>query len=386
MPASALHWGEMMDVRLGDWIETIDVRNKDGAVKAFYGININKEFMPTVANTENLDPTKYKVLKQGQFLFSGAQTGRDVCIRIGLFRQPESVLVSPSYTIFKIKDENVILPEYLFMLFRRKEMDRYGWFLSDSSIRSNLDWDRFTEIRLSLPPIDIQRKYAVVYQSLLANLHTYERGLDDLKLVCDGYIEHLRQSVPLVRIGGYLKQEMTNNKNGQYGIDDVKGISIQKKFIETKANMENVSLKPYLQVKPRHFAYVTVTSRNGEKITIAHNSSPDTYLVSSSYEVFSVKDETQLLPEYLALFFQRAEFDRYARYHSWGSAREVFAWADLCDVKIPLPELSVQQAVADIYQVWIARRQIAERLKQQINRICPVLVRGAIQDKSAVGF
>ena len=130
-------------------------------------------------------------------------------------------------------------------------------------------------------------------------------------------------------------------------------------------------------MKPRHFAYVTVTSRNGEKITIAHNSSPDTYLVSSSYEVFSVKDETQLLPEYLALFFQRAEFDRYARYHSWGSAREVFAWADLCDVKIPLPELSVQQAVADIYQVWIARRQIAERLKQQINQICPVLVRGA---------
>jgi hypothetical protein len=377
----------MMDVRLGDLVElyaeTCGIANL--TVDDVSGINRNKEFF-SPAKQVGTDTSKYKIVPPKHFACNLMHVGRDIVLPISLNTTDENKIVSPAYTVFKIKDESVLLNEYFFIWLKSDEKDRFFWLFTDSSVRDGLAWDDFCNIRLSLPPIDIQRKYAAVYQSLLANLHAYERGLDDLKLVCDGYIEHLRQSVPLVRIGGYLKQEMTNNKNGQYGIDDVKGISIQKKFIETKANMENVSLKPYLQVKPRHFAYVTVTSRNGEKITIAHNSSPDTYLVSSSYEVFSVKDETQLLPEYLALFFQRAEFDRYARYHSWGSAREVFAWADLCDVKIPLPELSVQQAVADIYQVWIARRQIAERLKQQINRICPVLVRGAIQDKSAVGF
>lgn len=376
-----------MDVRLGDLVElyaeTCGIANL--TVDDVSGINRNKEFF-SPAKQVGTDTSKYKIVPPKHFACNLMHVGRDIVLPISLNTTDENKIVSPAYTVFKIKDESVLLNEYFFIWLKSDEKDRFFWLFTDSSVRDGLAWDDFCNIRLSLPPIDIQRKYAAVYQSLLANLHAYERGLDDLKLVCDGYIEHLRQSVPLVRIGGYLKQEMTNNKNGQYGIDDVKGISIQKKFIETKANMENVSLKPYLQVKPRHFAYVTVTSRNGEKITIAHNSSPDTYLVSSSYEVFSVKDETQLLPEYLALFFQRAEFDRYARYHSWGSAREVFAWADLCDVKIPLPELSVQQAVADIYQVWIARRQIAERLKQQINRICPVLVRGAIQDKSAVGF
>ena len=368
-----------MDVRLGDLVEQSNQKNQDLEldIDDVKGISVQKVFIETKANMEGVSLKPYLLVKPRSFAYVTITSRNSEKITIAYNSSPDTYLVSSSYVVFSIKDENQLLPEYLAIFFNRPEFDRYARYHSWGSAREAFSWEDMCNIRLDLPSIGIQRKYVAVYQSLLANLHAYERGLDDLKRVCDGYIEHLRQSVPLVRIGGYLKQEMTNNKNGQYGIDDVKGISIQKKFIETKANMENVSLKPYLQVKPRHFAYVTVTSRNGEKITIAHNSSPDTYLVSSSYEVFSVKDETQLLPEYLALFFQRAEFDRYARYHSWGSAREVFAWADLCDVKIPLPELSVQQAVADIYQVWIARRQIAERLKQQINQICPVLVRGA---------
>ena len=176
-----------MKYKLGDLIELIDIKNTDGIVTVFYGININKEFMPTFANTDNLDPKKYKVLKKGQFLFSGAQTGRDICIRIALFNKDQPVIVSPSYTIFCLNKyaESILLPEYLSMLFMRKEMDRYGWFLSDSSIRSNLDWDRFCNIELDLPPLDIQQKYVAVYQAMLANQRAYEQGLDDLKLVCD---------------------------------------------------------------------------------------------------------------------------------------------------------------------------------------------------------
>ena len=98
-------------------------------------------------------------------------------------------------------------------------------------------------------------------------------------------------------------------RDRKYTLDDVKGISIQKIFIETKADMEGVSLKPYKLVKPDEFAYVTVTSRNGEKITLAHNNTEKTYIVSSSYIVFRVKNTEILSSEYLFMYFNRAEFD-----------------------------------------------------------------------------
>lgn len=325
-----------MKYKLGDLIEIIDVKNSDGKITDFYGININKEFMPTVANTDNLDAKKYKVLKKGWFLFSGAQTGRDVCIRIGLYDNENPVIVSPSYTIFQVKKHDIVLAEYLFMLFLRQEMDRYGWFLSDSSIRSNLDWDRFCDIELDLPPIDIQQKYVAVYQALLANQRAYETGLEDLKLVCDGYIEHLQHNTSLKKIGTFIAEYKLKN-NGLLNEKDVMGIATTKKFIETKSNLDGVNLDSYSVVPSRYFAYVSDTSRRNDKISLAFNNSEQSYLVSSISTVFYSKDETLLLPEYLALFFNRSEFDRYARFHSWGSAREVFSWADLCEVKNSYP-------------------------------------------------
>ncbi|RDE80578.1 restriction endonuclease subunit S [Haemophilus parahaemolyticus] len=368
-----------MKHKLGDLIEIIDEKNTNGEIKDFYGININKEFMPTVANTDNLEPKKYKVLRKGWFLFSGAQTGRDICIRLGLYENKNPVIVSPSYTIFKLKDNKVLLPEYLFMLFLRKEMDRYGWFLSDSSIRSNLDWDRFCNIELSLPSLEIQQKYVAVYQAMLANQRAYEKGLEDLKLVCDAYIEHLQHSEPLHRIGDFIAEHKVKN-NGLLDQNSVMGIATAKTFIETKSNLEGVNLDNYLIVPSRYFAYVADTSRRGDKISLAFNESKNNYLVSSISTVFYSKNETKLLPEYLALFFNRSEFDRYARFHSWGSAREVFSWTDLCEVKIPLPDLNVQQFIVDIYKVLLERRRINEQLKNQIKQLCPVLVRGAMAE------
>jgi len=156
-------------IDIGSLIEIVDERNNDGAVNAFYGININKEFMPTVANTDGIDSKKYKIVKKNRFVFSGMQTGRDECIRIGLYTGVEPIIVSPAYTTFEVIRPDLILNEYFFMIFLSKEMDRYGWFLSDSSIRSNLDWDRFCEIEIELPPISIQRKYVDVYNAVMAN-------------------------------------------------------------------------------------------------------------------------------------------------------------------------------------------------------------------------
>ncbi|MGG0597246.1 restriction endonuclease subunit S [Bacillus altitudinis] len=151
---------------VGELINYVDERNIDSSIMDFYGININKEFMPTVANVDTVDPKKYKVVRKNRFVFSGMQTGRDKTIRIGLFDRENPIIVSPAYTTFEIKDENVILPEYFFMSFLRNESDRYGWFISDSSVRANLDLDRFEEILFILPPIEIQRKYVKLYEAI----------------------------------------------------------------------------------------------------------------------------------------------------------------------------------------------------------------------------
>lgn len=365
--------------KIGDLIRPVDERNTLG-IRKFYGLNINKEFMPTAANTEGLDETKYKVVRKNRFVYSGMQTGRDKCIRISMYARDSPILVSPAYTTFEVVETNIVLPLYFFMRFLSKEMDRYGAFCSDGSIRSNLDWDVFCNIDIGLPPIDIQQKYVAVYNAMLANQQSYERGLEDLKLTCDAYIDQLRSKYPLQKLGTLISVCEEKNAGLQYGIDDVKGVSIEKKFIDTKANMEGVSLRPYAVIKPDEFAYVTVTSRNGGKISLAHNNTQNTYICSSSYVVFAVTDTDTLLPSYLAMLFRRGEFDRYARFHSWGSARETFDWDEMCDVRIPIPSIEIQQDIVNIFEAYLTRKEINEKLKTQIKDLCPILIKGSIEE------
>jgi len=163
------------------------------------------------------------------------------------------------------------------------------------------------------------------------------------------------------KLGNLIQLEDERNGDGKYKLDDVKGISIQKVFIETKADMQGVSLNPYILVKPDFFVYVTVTSRNGERITLAHNDTEDTYIVSSSYIVFSISRKDILDSDYLFMYFNRPEFDRYSRFNSWGSARETFDWDTLCDIDIELPDLLTQQKYVDIYKAMVANQQSYER-------------------------
>ena len=365
--------------KLGELISLVDERNLE-RIKRFYGININKEFMPTVANTNELDESKYKVVRKNRFVFSGMQTGRDECIRISMYLKDEPVIVSPAYVTFEISRTDLVLPMYFFMLFLSKEKDRLGWFYSDGSIRSNLDWPVFCDISITLPDLKVQQKFVDIYESMVDNQKSYEQGLNDLKFTCDAFLDKLKKECDKREIRKYIESSDLRNDDGRLTLDNVKGISIQKKFIETKADMEGVSLKPYLVVKPNSFAYVPVTSRNGNKITLALNSSDETYLVSSSYIVFKVKSETSLDPQYLMMFFTRNEFDRYARFNSWGSARETFDWSEMCSVKIPIPDIKVQRAIADIYKVYTERKRINEQLKQQIKDICPILIKGSLEE------
>ena len=160
MGSGSVKWG-----RIGDYIEWCDERNTAGHNYPVIGINRDKTFMPTVANLDGVDITKYKIVSKGMFVFSGMQTGRDICIRIGLYDKAQPALISPAYTTFFINKENDVLPEYFFMYFNREESDRYGWFISDSSVRANLDWPRFLDIEIPLPSVAEQQKVVNVWRA-----------------------------------------------------------------------------------------------------------------------------------------------------------------------------------------------------------------------------
>ena len=177
-----------------------------------------------------------------------------------------------------------------------------------------------------------------------------------------------------VPLGKYIEPCDERNSEGKYTLDDVRGISIQKKLIFTKADMKDVVLTPYKQLKPREFSYVTVTSRNGGKISLAMNDTDETYIVSSSYVNFRCKDTEELLPEYLYLLLSRSEFDRYSRFNSWGSARETFDWEELCRVEIPLPDITVQQELVDTYNGLKALAEQNEALIEPLSKACVAFI------------
>ena len=361
--------------KIGDLISVVDERN-DMGIREFYGININKEFMPTVANTEGLDESKYKVIRKNRFVYSGMQTGRDECIRIGMYNKDSPIIVSPAYTTFEVTATDIVIPLYFFMRFLTKEKDRYGAFCSDGSIRSNLDWEVFCDIELELPSLQIQQKYVDVYNAMLANQQSYEHGLDDLKLVCDAYIEELRRKIPCEAIGKYIFQR--NERNTNNSIDFVMGLSTKKEFREAQSRVNRKKLGNYKIVEPENFAFVPTTD-TWKVLAFALNTFKRDLVVSPIYEVFGV-DKNVILPEYLAMWLSREEFDRYARFHSWGSARENFSFDDMKNVHIPLPNISIQNAIVDIYKAYKERKVINEKLKEQIKKICPILIKGSIEE------
>lgn len=368
--------------KLGDLIELCNETNTLGkfTLKDVKGISIQKMFIETKANMEGVSLLPYIVVKPDSFAYVTVTSRNGEKITIAHNNTEATYIVSSSYIVFRIKKTNILDSDYLFMYFNRPEFDRYSRFNSWGSARETFSCDDFCDIDIFLPSLEIQKKYVALYQAACDNLKAYESHLDSLKLVCDGYIDKLEKSTKVEKIGKYLSLCSETNMDGKYSVDDVRGISIEKKFINTKANMEGVSLIPYLLVKPNNFAYVPVTSRNGGKITIAQNKACHTYIVSSSYVSFAVNNPDILLFDYLAMFFHRPEFDRYARFCSWGSARETFDWDEMCNVKIPIPSIDIQRDIVNIYQCYLERKQIADQMREKIKNLCPVLIRGSLQE------
>jgi len=374
----------LIKYKLGELIAQIDRRNSSlqYGIDDVRGVSNTKEIMPTKANVDNRAFDKFSIVEPIEFVFNRRTTRNGERLGLGFNNTDRAFIFTEDYVVFSVCEnaKQTLLPEYLYIYFSRDEFDRYVRYNSWGSATEFFNWEEMCDVPILLPDLTIQQKTVDAYKALQANLAAYTDGIDDLKLTCQAYIEKLAKEFPAEEIGEYIEPCSENNTAEKYGLDALKGISIQKCFIETKANMENVSLKPYVLVEPDAFAFVPTTSRNGEKITIALNHSSDTYIVSSSYEVFKVKYFEQLVPEYLFLWLSRPEFDRYARYNSWGSAREVFSYADMCQVKIPIPPKKMQQSIVDIYHAQYERQRIAEELNQILKESCPVFIRQSLSN------
>lgn len=180
--------------RIGKAIKIVDTINKDGHSYEVLGLNSNKVFMPTIASVDTVNTSKYKVIGKGEFAFSGMQTGRDKCIRIALYDKDTPALISPAYTTFALDENEPILPEYFMMIFKNPEMDRLGWFYSDSSVRANLDWDRFIDIEIPLLPIELQQAIVNIYKCANEAKQIAEDADRLSREVCPALIQHVIHS------------------------------------------------------------------------------------------------------------------------------------------------------------------------------------------------
>ena len=374
----------MKKCKLGELIELVEETNSDELFGPddVRGISNLKEMMTTKADLNGRDLSKFQIVRPGTFVFNHrtSRNGSKFSITYNYDSRPH--IFTEDYVAFRVKEDcdNLLMKEWLYMYFCRAEFDRFVITNSWGSSTEFYNWEDLCDIDITLPSIEQQRKYVDVYLALQNNLAAYQSKVEELKLVCDGYLDKLKSENEKLEIGEFIEMCDERNSGGIYTLKNLRGVSIEKKFIDTKADMAGVSLAPYIVVKPDFFVFVPVTSRNGEKITLAINDSKDTYIVSSAYTVFKVQDTNKLLPEYLFMFFNRPEFDRYARFNSWGSAREVFTMDDMNDVAIPIPDISVQREIVNIHKCYIERQRIAEALKEQMKNICPVLIRGSLTE------
>lgn len=365
-------------IKLGELIEPCDERNSENkyTLQDVKGISIQKIFIETKADMQGVSLKPYKIVKPDYFAYVTVTSRNGEKITLAYNDTEKTYIVSSSYVVFKIKRKDLINSHYLFMYFNRPEFDRYSRYNSWGSARETFSWDDMCDIELELPDLPTQEKFVKTYLAMKENQKSYEKGLEDLKLSCEGYIEKLKKTTECKAIGSYL--ELKRDKNVDDKIKDVFGVSNTLKFIKASSTVDKDNLTNYKIVNYEDIAYVPTTHMKIWATAISDRTEP--FVVSPIYEVFGVKDKQKLNPEYLFLWLCREQTIRYAYFNSWGSARENFVYDDLCTIKMPIPKTEIQRSIANIYKCYIERKSINELLKKQIKNICPILIKGSIEE------
>lgn len=364
--------------KLGKFIELLNNKNSDKKYKIsdVRGVNNKRELIYTKADISNRDLSKFLIVYPGEFFFNHRTSRNGAKFSITYNYEENPIIVTEDYTVFKIKEEskNKLLSDWLYMYLNRPELDRYVITNSWGSSTEFFNWDDICNIDLTIPSLEIQIKYCNVYKSMKENQLLYEKKLKDLKLVCDSYIEELRKENATEPIGKYI---ICTDKKTDTSKLKIMGISNQKKLVPSNSRTKGVDKNRYLKISQREFAYSPIHINDG---AIAFNNTSYEFLLSPIYKTFKILDEDKLNSEYLMMWFSREEFTRYCWFYAFGSARDQFDWNQLCEIEIPVPSMEIQKSIAKLYSSYILRKEINDELKENLKRICPILINGSINE------
>lgn len=310
---------------LGDFIRQVDVRNTDGKEENLLGVSVQKMFIPSIANTVGTDFTKYKVVKRGQFTYIPDTSRRGDKIGIALLTDYDEGIVSNIYTVFEVKDENELLPEYLMLWFSRPEFDRYARFKSHGSVREIMDWDEMCKVELPVPSIEKQRSIVKAYNTITDRIELKRKINDNLAAQMRAYFKEY--TADNASITGKLKDYSVM----QYGYTETATTEpVGPKFLRITDIAQNYidwNGVPYCPIsEENHEKYVlsegdVVVARTGATVGYAKmvgRNIPDSVFASFLVRIRPIDDEYRY---YFGLAITSAEFLNFVQTNAGGSAQ-----------------------------------------------------------------
>lgn len=365
--------------KLGDLIEAVDERNSDlkYRIDSVRGISNTKEIMLTKADVTEKVIQKFYIVEPNQFIYNPRTTRMGSKVGLAYNNTNLPLLFSFNNVAFKIKKDakKIISPIYLYMFFNRNEFDRYAIMNSWGSATELFSWTEMCDIEINLPSLEIQKKFVAIYDALLANQKNYEHGLDDLKLVCDGYFDKIKHTMKKIPLSEIIEEIDERNSANKYKI--AHGINITKNFMPSVASSDDLS--KYKIVYRNQFVCSLMRVGRDEIIPVALNDGDIPIIVSPAYIVFEIKS-TKMLPQYLFMWLSRSEIDRRAVFMSDTSIRSGVEKKRFFEIEVPVPDIEIQKSIASIYEVYQSRKKILEKLKAQIKNICPILIKGSLDE------
>lgn len=322
---------------------------------------------------DGADLSIYNVYYLNDFVFNPARMELN---SIALNKYWDKAICSSLYEIFYVVRTDLLLPEYLNLFVKRDEFARKCWFEAVGSARNYFRVADLSEFDIELPDLPTQQKYVDIYNAMVANQQSYERGLDDLKLTLDAYVENARRENRSVNGRVFMLGDLIEQRREKYDGSEmpIRGVS-KDGFVEPRQPDADLGL--YNQYYYNDFVF---NPARMELNSIQLNSYYGRACCSSLYEVFYVKRLDIIMPEYLNLLLKRSEFARWCEYVGWGSAREYCHVDTISQYSIVVPSIDEQKTVVDIYKAYMIRKQVNETLKKQIKAICPILIRGSLEE------
>lgn len=366
--------------KIGSIVKLVDERNKDNSISNVLGMNVSKSFMPSVANVSESDLRNYKVIRKGQFAYSAMQVGRDETIRVALFNNDFPAIVSPAYHVFEISDPD-IYAEYLMMIFHQPEFNRYGWFISDGSVRASLEWERFIDIEVPVPSPASQERIVKFFRGFTELSQSYQTSASKLEKICNGFVDKIMKESRGEPLGSLI--ELVDERNSDLMFDQILGVNIKKMFMPTVANTSELDLKRYKVIRKNIFACNIMHVGRDEVFPVSLSTSESPFLVSPAYVTFRARPNID--SDYLMMLFSRPEFDRLTWFISDSSIRGGLDWDRFLELRLPLPKFEIQKNAGLLFKSLQSSRNLAVSFSQMSKGIAPILI-SSIKNRESISI